>query len=190
MPEAVEWRLVQLIDAANSILPRYDRIGDYLPIERLGLGGFRPTKLAIQLHRAQFYPEKELELLRSVFVKKNEVRKWVRVTSEALPEFWFEPEEVAESKALIARFHGSERGATRKDQQDKRKCQEIARRIWGARPQMTIAEMCRQREILIDGNGKAYSGKNTLRSWLSKVAPPTVKGRRGRPRKQAEIRSD
>ena len=55
-------------------------------------------------------------------------------------------------------------------------------KLWEEHPAMTIADMARRREILIDGNGKSYQGKNTLRNWLKVVAPPSVRSRKGRPK--------
>lgn len=68
----------------------------------------------------------------------------------------------------------------RPSQVDKQICQAIAKTLWEIYPTMTIAAMTEHRAILIHGNGKLYQGKNTLRDWLSEVAPEDVKkpGRR------------
>ncbi|MFA6016378.1 MAG: hypothetical protein WC742_15070 [Gallionellaceae bacterium] len=69
----------------------------------------------------------------------------------------------------------------RPSQIDKLVCQAVAKTLWEIHPKMTIAAMIKQRGILIHGNGKLYTGKNTLRDWLSEVAPPDVK-KPGRPK--------
>lgn len=66
--------------------------------------------------------------------------------------------------------------------QDKAACQAIAKRKWAESQSIRIAEMARDREIQIEGNGKHYS-EATLQAWLREVAPDTVKGRPGRPSK-------
>ena len=59
-------------------------------------------------------------------------------------------------------------------------CQAIAKTLWDSHPDMTIAAMTEHRAILEYGSGKYYKGKNTLRDWLSEVAPAEVRkpGRR------------
>lgn len=73
----------------------------------------------------------------------------------------------------------------RSNQLDRSVCQAIARTLWDIYPQMTIADMCKHEVIQRYGNGKLYKGEHTLRDWLSDVAPPEVKGKRGR-RKKSE----
>lgn len=70
----------------------------------------------------------------------------------------------------------------RPTQIDKLVCQAIARTLWDEQPKMTIAAMTEHKAILEYGGGKLYKGKNTLRDWLSEVAPPDAK-KPGRPPK-------
>lgn len=70
----------------------------------------------------------------------------------------------------------------RLDQEDKQKTQECAKKIWEKEPNKTIASMCKNEEVL--SFCRQYKEK-THRKWVSEVAPPTVKGKRGRPRKNA-----
>lgn len=69
----------------------------------------------------------------------------------------------------------------RPEQLDKQLCQDAAKKLWEQYPTMTIAEMYRRAEIRQAG-GKNYQEK-TLRTWLSPVAPPHVRAKRGRPKK-------
>jgi hypothetical protein len=68
----------------------------------------------------------------------------------------------------------------RPNQIDKLVCQAIGRTLWDEHPRMTIAAMTKHKAIQEYGGGKIYKGKNTLRDWLSEVAPEEVKkpGRR------------
>ena len=66
---------------------------------------------------------------------------------------------------------------------DKLVCQALARTLWDISPQMTIADMCKHEAVQHYGNGRLYKTEYTLRAWLSEVAPPEVKGKRGRPKK-------
>lgn len=60
-------------------------------------------------------------------------------------------------------------------------CQAIAKTIWDIYPKMTIAAMTEHKAILEYGGGKHYIGKNTLRDWLSEIAPEDIK-KPGRPK--------
>lgn len=71
--------------------------------------------------------------------------------------------------------------ALRPSQIDKLICQAIARTLWDEYPQMTIVAMTEHKAIQEYGGGKLYTGKNTLRDWLSEVAPEGVK-KPGRPK--------
>jgi hypothetical protein len=69
---------------------------------------------------------------------------------------------------------------------DKRLCQTIAKRRWAEDDQIRIAEMVRDHEIQIEGNGRQYS-ETTVRRWLLEVAPVTVRARPGRPVKRRPL---
>jgi hypothetical protein len=73
----------------------------------------------------------------------------------------------------------------RPEAEDRRACQEIAKRKWAVDDQIRIAAMARDQDILLGGNGKHYTEPTLLR-WLREVAPPTVKGRPGRPAKKPD----
>lgn len=69
----------------------------------------------------------------------------------------------------------------RPSQIDKLICQAIAKTMWDIYPSMTITAMSEHTAILEHGGGKLYKGKNTLRDWLSEVAPEPVR-KPGRPK--------
>jgi|GEM_PF-4173636 len=77
--------------------------------------------------------------------------------------------------------HGQEKLNNKKlrpDQEDKQACQEIAKRVWNDQPILDIKHMMNHPEIL-DIVGKQYK-EDTLRGWLSEIAPERAKkpGRR------------
>jgi len=65
---------------------------------------------------------------------------------------------------------------------DKAVCQGIGRTLWDEYPEMTNEDMQYHPAIQIYGGGKGYPADTTLRRWLSKVDPRTVKkGRKKKP---------
>jgi hypothetical protein len=138
-------------------------------------------------------------LLESVFIEQQPFGKWCLEKGWALPGFWFssdwKPDKYRysewqldssseESLPTTQEIAGSELEIKlRPNQMDKPVCQAIARTLWDIYPQMTIADMCKHEAIQRYGNGKLYGGIHTLRGWLSEVAPPEVRGKRGRPKK-------
>ncbi|HNA29046.1 MAG TPA: hypothetical protein PLQ64_07095 [Thiobacillaceae bacterium] len=135
----------------------------------------------------------ERELLDSIYLAQWDVGTWASDEGIPLPDFWFPPDWV-EKRFNPEPDAGGMRGeiddadqpenapALKASQADKLVCQGIARALWDIDPVMTIADMCKHKAIQQYGNGRHYKGKDTLRNWLSEVAPATVKGRRGRPR--------
>lgn len=96
-----------------------------------------------------------------------------------VPDFAVVPEYVlADSEELQATSRRA-----RPEAEDRRLCQEIAKRRWADDEQIRIAEMAREPEIQVQGNGGLYE-EATLRRWLREVAPPAVRGRAGRPVKK------
>lgn len=61
-------------------------------------------------------------------------------------------------------------------------CQQIARNIWKSEPERTIASIVKDDLIQKYGGAGPYAD-DTVRGWIKKVAPLSVKSRRGRPKK-------
>ena len=61
-------------------------------------------------------------------------------------------------------------------------CQQIARAMWQKDPQRRIADVIRDDLIQEYGGAKFYA-EETVRTWINSAAPPEVRERRGRPRK-------
>lgn len=82
----------------------------------------------------------------------------------------------------------SEQAKMRPEAEDKRLCQEIARRKWAESNQIRIAEMARCPEIQVEGNGGLYRPATVI-GWLREVAPEGVRNRPGRPVGKVETKS-
>lgn len=180
-------RLRQLVWAAIHALNCYDVHGEQMPLEKLWFG-LPKTSLAKQLDVAFHDPAAHAEILKKVFLSQFELKKTF-IGVEELPAFWFEEWEIEEGRQYLrpAKTTSSKTvPQMRPDQQDRRTCQEIAQKLWTEFPDMTIADMTKHPQILVEGNGKAYKGKNTLRNWLKEVAPDSVRKRRGRPKKSGK----
>jgi len=72
--------------------------------------------------------------------------------------------------------------APRQSQIVKAACQAVALTLWDIDPDMTIEDMKSHPAILKHAGGQHYSGKNTLRSWLSEVDPRPADKKTGRPK--------
>jgi hypothetical protein len=71
------------------------------------------------------------------------------------------------------------------NQKSKLCAQQIAITIWKELPDRSIAEMARD-EIIRKYSGAAHYNEDTIKGWLAEIAPVTIKGKRGRPRKKSD----
>lgn len=138
-------------------------------------------------------------LLESVYIERQPLGKWCLEKGITLPGFWFSagwtPDSYrycgwqSDSSGKVSLQNTQETDGSQPDptlrslQIDKLVCQAIARTLWDISPHMTIADMCKHEAVQHYGNGRLYKAEYTLRAWLSEVAPPEVKGKRGRPKK-------
>lgn len=147
-------------------------------------------------YREKVFDKRQLE---SVYIEQQPLGKWCLEEGIALPGFWFsagwKPDSYrysrwqSDSSGKESLLNAQESDGSQPEtklrtvQIDKPVCQAIARTLWDISPQMTIADMCKHDAVQRYGNGRLYKGEHTLRDWLSEVAPPEVKGKRGRPKK-------
>lgn len=118
------------------------------------------------------------ELLQAYCLSLESVFMWCVRAGYDVPGFCVPAWALAEPKVeAVTRIKA------RPEAEDKAKCQEIAVRKWAESPRTRIAEMARDRDIRVEGNGGLYT-EPTVLSWLREVAPATVKGRPGRPRRE------
>ncbi len=66
---------------------------------------------------------------------------------------------------------------------------QMAPLFWKEFPERTISDMARD-EILLKYSGAANYGESAIIKWLSEVAPPNIKGKRGRPKKKPDTGTD
>jgi hypothetical protein len=115
-------------------------------------------------HR-KHYPKSALD---NLFIKRSDLLKWCKEDFTNLPEFWLESADPD--------------SALRINQRTKIACQVIAEQIWKEDPETTIADMVKHSVIQRYGGRKPYKD-DTVRDWLTEVAPESIKNRRGRPKK-------
>lgn len=194
LPKDVRVKLRELLSALHSSLNLLDMSGEeeldrYIPLAKLEIPNKACLRADEHLHKRHF-PKKDLD---SFYIRKTEFEKWCLIQAWPLPTFWFGEDEI-EYHNVQAKKHYSvdltkgtpeTKSKTPKltpAQQDKLSCQCIAVKLWSKHPDMRIADMIKESDILIDGNGKLYTAK-TLRKWVGEVASDKIRARRGRPRK-------
>jgi hypothetical protein len=142
-------------------------------------------ELPIALQSSAFARNYDKSVLDSHLISRHSLFERYIHEEGGFPEFW-------EDTRLITDLGGVfvEPGA-QQDQKspspnsslfDQSLCQAIAKALWDIYPNMTIEAMTKHPSILKYGNGGLYRGKNTLRDWLSPIAPEHVK-KPGRPKK-------
>lgn len=125
-------------------------------------------------------------LLLQYWVKLHDVFRWGFWRDEQLPDF-IGPD--PDDPYISIGPGQSEASVVRPEAEDRRKCQEIAVQKWKEKPGTRIAEMARDEDVRREGNGGLY-GEATVVRWLREVAPLGVRGRRGRPRKRTEPKTE
>jgi hypothetical protein len=70
----------------------------------------------------------------------------------------------------------------RNSQIDKLLVQAVAKTLWDIDPDMNISQLARHKAIQVYANGGLYTGKHTLRNWISEVDPRADGEKRGRPK--------
>jgi len=96
---------------------------------------------------------------------------------------WPEPAMPDGEEAVPASSEEAKSNALRRNQMAKITCQQIAQVIWQKEPTRRIADVI-QDELIQEFGGAKHYGNDTVRSWISVVAPQEVRERRGRPRKK------
>jgi hypothetical protein len=107
----------------------------------------------------------------AIRIQRNELEKWFESRDQNPPFLYSEAR--------------NQKGGSkpRHSQIAKAVCQGIARTLWKANPDMTIADMLKREEILEYGEAKHYQGK-TVHAWLSPVDPRPTDKKTGRPQKR------
>lgn len=129
-------------------------------------------------------------LLKQTSIDRYEMKQWCEGHTIPLPEFWF-PAGWGEDYDWKGRDQELEEAVSeagddstvRPSTLAKVACQQIAKALWREAPETTIADMVKHSTIQRYGGAAVYSS-DTVRDWLSAVAPSAVKNKRGRPRKK------
>ena len=161
--------------------------------------------LVTGLDRVFKHREYPVEQLESIHLSRESFSDFCQLRNIDLPDFWFsevdknrlidntenpalpdtKPESKAEDSSEILPVSSGKK-PVRTSQIDKQLCQAIARTLWHDNPNLTIKEICNHHAIQFFGNGRLYSGKNTLPDWISEVDPRPAEQKRGRPKKLSE----
>jgi|SRR6185437_13663520 len=128
------------------------------------------------------------KLLRWGAIDRWDFLEWCERQGIPPPEFWFPKGWKLEFESPREDEDASdEAGSTsellRPSAQHRIACQEIAKALWKEEPDTTIAAMVKDERIRKWG-GAAHYSEDTVRRWLSAVAPASVKEKRGRPPKK------
>lgn len=194
LPEGVQKRLEQLIWAfrREKIAIRHSsgipvRHGDLF---EMFIMDWTVIRLARCLARKRF-PH---ALLSRRFAYRAEVLKWCEDEYIDLPEFWLtarlNPPDELSATSLSNPEHAAflntllnHANRHKNAKFDSMICQAIARTLWDEHPDLTIEELKQYRAIQIYGNARAYTGKNTVREWLSAVDTRSADAKSGRKKK-------
>jgi hypothetical protein len=150
------------------------------------------------------------KLLKWASINRYDFMQWCQRMNAPLPQFWFPqgwnlqyelpendyypglmhdlkhwPED--ERKAFFENLEKSETEKadlkTRPSQEATIACQMIAKNLWKSDISISINDMVQRFEIQNLGGANSYQDA-VVRKWLSRVAPPEVKARVGRPKKK------
>jgi hypothetical protein len=135
------------------------------------------------------------KFLEFVLVERWEFRHWCQQSGYPLPDFWYgceyrwpedDEEDVTADAEDLQEGIPDHPDKLRTSQRTRVACQEIAKVLWRDVPETTITDMIDHEAIIRFGGGGYYEEK-TRRKWLSQVAPPEVREKRGRPKEIDDI---
>lgn len=136
------------------------------------------------LQSCVFAREYEKSVLDDLLISRHNLFERSIRGNAKFPDFWEDEKLITDLGGVIHEKIPEEHSPPRPNSSlfDQSLCQAIAKTLWDIHPNMTIEGMTKHPAILKYGNGALYKGKNTLRDWLSPVAPEHVK-KPGRPKK-------
>ena len=138
------------------------------------------------------------KLMKWAVIDRSELHLWCDRHEIPLPEFWFpagwglhynwKAEEEAAAARAVPLDEGSPGDAAsselRAPARSRVAAQEMAQALWAEVPGMTIADMIRHPDLVKYAKASHYQ-PDTVRRWLSEVAPVAVRNKRGRPPKKS-----
>jgi len=135
------------------------------------------------------------KLLRWAAIDRWDFLEWCERQGIPPPEFWYpkgwklEFELPREDEDTSDEAGDTSGESLRPSAQHRIACREIAKALWKEEPDTTIADMVKDARIRKLG-GAAHYSEDTVRRWLSAVAPASVKEKRGRPPKKKGNEAD
>ena len=137
-------------------------------------------------------------LIKWATIERHELYDWCKRHAIPLPEFWFpagwglhydwkagEADADADAPPLDECPEGSKPlPEVRAPARSRIAAQEMAEALWAEVPNMTIADMIRHPDLVKYAKASHYQ-PDTVRRWLSEVAPAAVRNKRGRPSKKS-----
>lgn len=141
-------------------------------------------ELPVALQNCAFAREYEKSALDDLLISRHNLFERSIRGNAKFPDFWEDEKLITDLGGVIHENVQEEQSLPRPNSSlfDQSLCQAIAKTLWDIHPNLTIQAMTMHPSILKYGNGALYKGKNTLRDWLSPVAPEHVK-KPGRPKK-------
>jgi hypothetical protein len=150
---------------------------------RYELRAFYAKEIPSAVHQCAFSRKYDKPALDECAISRHGLFEHSIHRDDEFPAFWEDGKLTKDFGGTFAEATTDEKKLPRPNSSlfDQSLCQAIARTLWDIYPNMTIKAMTEHPAILKYGNGKIYTGKNTLRDWLSPVAPEHVK-KPGRPK--------
>ena len=130
------------------------------------------------------------KLMKWALIDRSELHEWCSRHEVPLPEFWFPKGwglnynwKAEEGDAVADEQEATSSLELRAPVRSRVAAQEMATTIWVEIPDMTIAAMIRHPDLVKYAKTSHYQA-DTVRRWLSEVAPESVRNKRGRPAKK------
>ena len=135
-------------------------------------------------------------LIKWALIERHDLYEWCKRHAIPLPEFWFPTGwglhydwKAEEADADVASLDESSAAGEaspelRAPARSRIAAQEMAEALWAEAPAMTIASMIRHPDLVKYAKAGHYQ-PDTVRRWLSEVAPAAVRNKRGRPPKKS-----
>ena len=127
-------------------------------------------------------------LFKIISITRYSFKTWCELYDIPLPEFWFpsgwkyQPDRYSllDDENAETQDHENTSSKLRKNQETRIACRQIAEQLWKEDSTINITEMVKHGIIQKYGGGKNY-GDDTVRRWISELAPPDIRGKKGRP---------
>jgi len=128
------------------------------------------------------------EKLDNLFVLQDEFARFCKREGADLPTFWYPENWNIEHGGVVDNDNTSPdekiTHRLKSNQEDRISCRAIAQTLWDTNPELTIEDIKNHRHIQVIGNGKQYTGRDTIRNWIKELDPRPIEEKVGRPAKK------